>query len=347
MAILADVAKLAGVSTTTASRVLNNKMVMPISQATIERIQDAARALNYRPNSMARALATGRNQVIGLYSVAMTHPQITQMLEAVERRARELGYLLIVSSNLDELSNRARVDGLLALGLPTDLDFMPLSENPNSNALKVIYVNRSTEILPRTISWDDAEGVAQAVRYLIDLGHRNIALLCGYSQAFAVSDPKIGGFRNALETARQSGFPVEGRAFWSEQRPNWRNMSEQFDNGYDATRQVRAEWAAATAIIADNDYMAAGAIRALREAGLSAPQDMSVVGYTDTGMAYCTTPALTSVRTPIAEAGIQAVERLIGELEAKESEEEKSTENGWMIPTRLVVRDSCAAPRIS
>ena len=94
MAILADVARRAGVSTTTASRVLNNKMVMPISQATIERIHEAARELNYRPNSLARALATGRNQVLGLYSVVMTHPQFTQMLEAVERRARELGFTL-------------------------------------------------------------------------------------------------------------------------------------------------------------------------------------------------------------------------------------------------------------
>lgn len=345
MAILADVARRAGVSTTTASRVLNNKMVMPISQATIERIHEAARALNYRPNSMARALATGRNQVIGLYSVAMTHPQITQLLEAVERRARELGYLLIVSSNINELSDRARVDGLLALGLPTDLDFIPLSENPNSDALTVFYVNRSTQVLPRTISWDDAEGVAQAVRYLVELGHRNLALLCGYSRAIEANDPKIGGFQSALDAAAQDGIAVEGRAFWSEQRPNWRDMNGQFDNGYDAARDLLAQWPHATAIIADNDYMAAGALRALREAGLSVPEDVSVMGYTDTGMAYCTTPALTSIRTPIAEAGVQAVERLIQELEAKKTEEEESAETGWMIPTRLMIRDSCAAPR--
>jgi LacI family transcriptional regulator len=320
-------------------------MVMPISQATIERIHEAARELNYRPNSLARALATGRNQVLGLYSVVMTHPQFTQMLEAVERRARELGYLLIVSSDLKELSNRSRVDGLLAMGLPTDLDFIPLSEMPEEDALKVVYVNRSTEVLPRTISWDDAEGVGQAVRYLVELGHRKIALLCGYSHELESVDPKVPGFWSALRLAEQEGNAVEGRIFWSEQRPNWRNMNAQFDNGYDTTREMIAQWPELTAVVADNDYVAAGAIRALREAGLSVPEDVSIVGYTDSGMAYCTTPALTSVRTPIAEAGVQAIERLIQELESKKTEAEEDSEAGWMIEPRLIIRESCVAPR--
>jgi LacI family transcriptional regulator len=315
-------------------------MVMPISQATIDRIQDAARALNYRPNPMARALATGRNQAIGLYSVAMTHPQFMQMLEAVERRARELGYLVIVSSMLDGLNDRGRVDGLLALGLPTDLDFIPMAGNTGPDALGVVYVNRSTVVLPRTISWDDAAGIGQAARYLAGLGHRHIAMLCGYSRALEANDPKVEGFHEALRRETAEGTAVAGRVFWSEQRPNWRDMNAQFDNGYDAAREMQNAWPQATAIIADNDHIAAGAVKALREQGLSVPGDISVIGYTDSSMAYCTVPALTSVRTPIAESGVRGVERLIREIETGEGEEE-----GEALPTRLVLRESCATPR--
>jgi len=339
MATLADVARRAGVSTTTVSRVLNNKMIMPISQRTIERIHDAARALNYRPNTMARALATGRNQAIGLYSVAMTHPQFMQMLEAVERRARELGYVVIVSSTLDGLNDRGRVDGLLAFGLPTDLDFIAMAADPGPDALRVVYVNRSTEVLPRTISWDDASGVGQAVRYLVELGHRHIALLCGYSRALETNDPKVEGFYQALRRHASEGTAF-GRVFWSEQRPICRDMNAQFDNGYDMAREMRDAWPEATAIIADNDHIAAGAVKALREQGLSVPEDVSVIGYTDSSMAYCTMPALTSVQTPIAESGARGVERLIREIENGEGADE-----GEALPTRLVLRESCAPPR--
>ena len=334
MATLADVSRRAGVSMTTVSRVLNNKMVMPISPSTIERIHEAARDLNYRPNPRALALATGRNQAIGLYSVAMTHPQFTQMLEAVERRAHELGYLVIVSSTLDVINDRGRVDGLLVLGLPTDPDFLGLAEIAEENRPLTVFVNRSTRVLPRTISWDDAEGIAQAVRYVMALGHRRIALLCGYSGKLEGFDPKAAGFRDALRETPGA----EGRVFWSEGRPDWRNVADQFDNGAGLGRALLRDWPEATALIATNDHVAAGAVRGLRESGRDVPHDMSVVGYTDSTAAHCTTPALTSVRTPIAEAGVMALEWLVQAV-GKEGEEMMAAQ---MLPTRLVCRDSCA-----
>jgi DNA-binding LacI/PurR family transcriptional regulator len=119
--------------------------------------------------------------------------------------------------------------------------------------------------------------------------------------------------------------------------PNQRKDGAQCENGYLATQTLIQEGVPFTAIVARNDFLALGALRALKEAGLSVPQNVSVVGYTDSIHAVCADPPLTSVRTPIAEAGEIAVERLIRSIEDRES-----TFEGTMLPTTLEVRQSSA-----
>src|SRR4029453_1954665 len=115
---LSDVARQSGVSVATVSRVLNNKMNPPLPQATNPRILRAAEELDYRPNPLARALATGRTHTMGLFSQELTDPHFAQMLEAVEAKARSLGYHLIVSSSLEGVTPAGRVDGTIILGRP-------------------------------------------------------------------------------------------------------------------------------------------------------------------------------------------------------------------------------------
>jgi len=324
---LADVAKRSGVSVATASRVLNNKMVMPIPPATVERIRRAARELEYRPNAIARALATGKTHTLGLYSQEMTDPHFAQMLEAVEAKARALGFHLIVSSTLDEVSRRGRVDGLLTLGSPTDARFAGLTDR-----LATVFVYHSSVPQPNLVAWSDEDGMYLATKHLLELGHRQIVGLLCYGERFPYA--KAEGFRKALAEADTHGIEC-----WEAFHADQLKQGNQFENGYLATQQLLQSGETFTAIVARNDFLALGALRALRAAGIAVPEQVSVVGYTDSVYALCADPPLTSVRTPIAEAGEIAVERLVRSIEGEEA-----SFPGIMLPTSLTLRQSCAPP---
>lgn len=326
---LADVARRSGVSIATASRVLNNKMVMPIPPATVERIKQAARELEYRPNLVARALATGKTHTLGLYSVEMTDPHFAQMLEAVETKARARGYHLIVSSSLDSVSRRGRVDGTLILGSPNNPEFAALPDR-----LPTIFVFSDRQPRPNLVAWNDVEGVFRGTKHLLDLGHRQIVGLFCYGEETTPPHSKVTGYRQAMQEA--GAEPIE---CWEVSQPDQIAHGSQFENGYRAVRKLLREGRKLTAIVARNDFLALGALRALREAGRPVPQSVSVVGYTDSIHALCADPPLTSVRTPIAEAGEIAVERLIGSIDSGETHC-----RGTLLPTSLTIRQSCAPP---
>ncbi len=326
---LADVAKHAGVSTATASRVLNNRMVMPISAATMDRVKRAARDLDYRPNPMARALLTGRTHALGLFSREMGDPHFMQLLEAAESEALQLGYHLVVSSSQGAVGGPGRVDGLLVFGAPEQQ-----GRARRSDGFPVITVNSTLDPEPDTIGWSDAEGMYSAVRHLAELGHRRIAGLFCYGEEPHADSPKLVGFRRAVEQ-----YGVEWRPYWRGRDPFEVHQTNQFDNGYLAAQDLLSDWQGFTGIVARNDYIALGALRALREAGKSVPGEVSVVGYNDSMLATCADPPLTSIRTPIAVAGAMAVQLLVQALNGG------SVEHGCtMLPVSLTVRGSTARP---
>lgn len=327
---LADVARRAGVSTATASRVLNGKMVMPIPAATVERIRHAAQELDYRPNAHARALLSGRSYALGLYSREMTDPHFGQMLEAADAEARRLGYHLVVSSVLESICGEGRTDGVIFVGSPGEPRFERAPRR-----VPAVYVGGAVRPGPNMIAWSDAEGMHAAARHLIDLGHRRIAGLFCYGGEPAEPVPKLDGFRRAVESAG-----VTWRAYWHGVDPYEVRETNQFENGYVAARQLLSDWSECTAIVARNDFIALGALRAFREAGRRVPDDVSVVGYTDSVLATCADPPLTSVRTPFARAGTMAVELL-----ARAAQAGAMRFDGVLLPTSLTVRGSCAPPR--
>ena len=323
MATLTDVAHKAGVSPGLASRVLNNKMVMPIPQTTIERIKRAAAELEYHPNSLARALVTGRTHAIGLYYSNMTDPHFTRMLAAVEKKAVELGYHLLVSSDPKLLLKSGRADGVLAVTLPA---ISQLTEQQGGKPVTFVYPSREPQ--PNCVTWSDFEGARLAVQYLLDLGHLRTIVLLGNTPESNPPSEKVAGFRAALKA---------GGAQWREVFGTLN--SDQIEEGRLLIHRLLGEREPFTAILARNDFLAVGAMQALCEAGIPVPQEVSVVGYNDTILARCTAPLLTSVRTPFAEAGVLALEKLV---EAIGSDEKEFA--GMTLPITLIERDSCAPP---
>jgi LacI family transcriptional regulator len=321
---LADVAKQAGVSVATVSRVLNNKMVMPISEATIARIRDAATELGYRANPVARALATGRTNALGLFSDEITDPHFAQMLEAVEERATALGYQLLVSASLRSLLENSRTDGTILLGLPGSFPDLEVTTRP------VVYVNNAHTPMPHLIAWDDAQGMRQVIEYLAELGHTQIAALWCYGEPFPQVSRKVEGFRSAT-----SALGLKTIECWDKVSPHRSEFAAQFEDGYHAVKRLLDAGTPFTAIVARNDFLALGALRALREVRIQVPEEVSVVGYTDSVHAVCADPPLTSVRTPIAEAGVMAVDQLVAAIIAPDQRFDNS-----FLPTSLIVRDS-------
>jgi DNA-binding LacI/PurR family transcriptional regulator len=324
MSTLTEVAKRAGVSPSLVSRVLNDKLAMPIPQATILRVREAAAELGYRPNALARALATGRTHTLGLHYGNMTDPHFARMLEAVEAKAAAKGYHLLVSSDMKSLLGSGRVDGALIVGLPEELEQPPRAARNRP----IVYVSPGQAIIPNGVIWNDVEGAACAVEHLIALGHRRIAGLFGDYSEEGPPQAKVLGFRRAVQNANLQSVELYGRY-----------SSDQIENGCHLTRELLRSQPGCTALFARNDYLAVGALEALQESARRVPSDFSVVGYNDTILARCATPRLTSLHTPFAEAGVRALENLVQLIESGEA-----AFPGTALPVTLTERDSCAPP---
>lgn len=325
MATLADIARQADVSTGTVSRVLNNKMPMPISQATVDRIRQVAQQLNYQPNAVARALATGKTHTIGLYYRGTTETMFIRILEAVEARARERGYHLIVSSNLESFSAQSAIDGLIYIASLNDLTIqLPPCRKPT------VYVSpsREPEIERNLVTWSESEASHLAVEHLATLGHRLIAAFWGdYIDSKPVA-PRVAGFRAAV-----AEFGIESVELFAEMHP------DSIEVGMRQMQRMLDEHPDVTAVYARNDYLALGALKALQRAKIDVPEQMSLIHYGNSVLSHAVYPELTSVSHPNAEASVMALERLI--------EMSESGGKGFdtiPLPITLCRRASCAPP---
>jgi DNA-binding LacI/PurR family transcriptional regulator len=326
---LADVARLAAVSPSTVSRVFNNKMVMRIPPLTIDRIRQAASDLSYSPNRLARALATRRTQALGFYTREMTDPHGALLLDCIEAAARELGYHVLVSSHLASIAGSAQVDGIVAL---SEEDLL------SHTTLPQVTIALRSELPRNTIGWSDYEGGRQAARHLAELGHRRIAAL------YIVPAPgKQEGFRAAAQDLGLSICEfVDGRgAEFLHTQEAYRTFFQKA--GFDAAMALLEKHRDITAIFTRNDVLAMGVLQALYSRGIAVPRQMSLISYSDTILAQCAAPAITSVHTPIVEAGKLAVVKLIELIEGG-----AATFESVILPTTLVKRDStaCASPAL-
>jgi LacI family transcriptional regulator len=325
-----DVARAAGVSVATVSRVVNAKG--SVTASTEERVREAIRRLDYVPHVGARSLTTRRTHVVGVVLPEMHGDFFSEIIRGIEAVARPAGYHVLVSgshSDPEETEEvlqtlHGRVDGLLLMMPGPDLGRLDRSLPHRTPA---ILLNGSGSTAHPTLRVDNRRGARLAVDHLLDLGHRRIAHLRG-PQANADAAERQRGYREALaarDVAVEPDLELPG---------DFREES-----GFAAGERLARLTPRPTAVFAANDAMAIGCLAALRAASLAVPRDLSLVGFDDVPMARYLTPALTTVKVPIAEVGSRAMERLL-RIVTHETDEGERDE--VVVPT-LSVRSSTLA----
>lgn len=322
---MADVARRAGVSGQTVSRVVNASP--RVDPQTRVRVETAMADLGYRPHRAARALRTGRTQTIGLLVSTLATVGNSRMLQAVADAAASRGYALTVVTlgagtgipqAFERLSEQG-VDGVVVLNEASAL----ARDAPTPRDLELVVLDapaggRGADFGFSIVQSDHAGGARQAAIHLLALGHRTVHLIGGPEASFAASE-RERGWRLALAAA---GAPEPGVI-----RGDWTAAS-----GHSAAQALAAD-PAVTAVFAANDQMALGVIRALADAGRRVPEDVSVVGFDDIADAADYRPPLTTVRQGFDALGELAVAALIDWIESGRRRVET-------VPTTLVLRAS-------
>jgi DNA-binding LacI/PurR family transcriptional regulator len=330
---MADVARMAGVSDMTVSRVLNEHP--GVRSVTRARVLAAMEWLDYRPNAAARALVTGRSRTLGVVSFDSTYYGPAATLLGIEQAARNAGYLvniIMVRSSGPrtgrEIAEHLRAqsfDGIILAAphgwttdavrhLPADVPLVAIDVDETQRSVTVVGVGQSA-------------GVVRATEYLLGLGHETVWHVAG--PADRVGSPAA----RTRERAWRDTLVEAGRTVPPVLRGDWTARS-----GYEQIRSVAGR-ERITAVFAANDQMALGALRALREARLDVPGEVSLVGYDDVPEAAYYWPPLTTVRQDFAEVGRRGLDLLLEQIGGA-----PRTEQLVVVEPELVVRQSSGPP---
>ncbi|WP_341996821.1 LacI family DNA-binding transcriptional regulator [Microbacterium sp. LWH7-1.2] len=323
-----DVAKHAGVSHMTVSRVLNGHP--NIRESTRERVLQAIDEMNYTRSSIARALATRRAMRIGVLVDGPVQFGPNSTLRALESAARDVGYSVSAFSISDDEDSQMD-DGVVELvtqGVDALCVIAPRASSldllrQQSTGLPTIVIKAEQDAVWHTVAVDQRAGATLAVTHLIELGHRSIAHLAGPLEWYDARE-RDGGWRDALALACLP-IPPSVAGDWTS------------DYGYEYGRGL--DVSEVTAVFAANDQMALGLIHGLADRGLSVPGDISVVGFDDLPDARHFLPPLTTVRQDFAALGELALKQIVAAIEGDEAVHHD------MIEPRLVLRSSTSRPR--
>ncbi|AYY15440.1 LacI family DNA-binding transcriptional regulator [Actinobacteria bacterium YIM 96077] len=326
---MADVARHAGVSSQTVSRVSNG--YPGVVDSTRQRVLAAMRELGYRPNSAARALKSGEFRTIGVILFTLATTGNVRTLEAITTSAAREGYAITIIpvavptqdgvhgafTRLGELA----VDAVIVIMEVHLLDTSTVTLPPG---VPVVVVSADAGDRYSVVDTDQADGTRQAVRHLLDLGHRTVWHVAGPEESFAAGH-RADTWRAILES---DGRPVPPML-----RGDWSTES-----GYQAGLQLLRE-SGCTAVFVANDQMALGVLRAFHEGGRRVPHDVSVVGFDDIAEASSFIPPLTTVHQDFTETGHRCVEGVLRQMRT-DAPERGTT----LVPTWLVPRASTAPP---
>ncbi len=330
---LANVAKLAGVATSTASIALNNKR--RVSPSTRARVLAAAQTLGYQPNAVASRLASQRTNVIAVVVPSLANPFFATIVHELQRKVLRAGFDIIMYNTEDDVQLEAkhiesllrnRVDGVVFIGQHTG------ASHPNDHILRmlpdrgiqVVLVERQMDNAPIAQIYADKEvGARNGVRHLISLGHRRIAMVAGFLD-IGGSFLRRRGYEKAL---KEAGIPVNADLV----------VDGSFTplGGYQAAKELLSRHPDVSAIFVANDLMSIGVLKALQEGGKTVPVDVSIIGFDNIPESRFLNPSLSTVDVPTRRLGQAAAEVLLSGLNGK-----SVSPRTLVIPVELIIRES-------
>ncbi len=329
MATMKDIARLAGVSTSTVSHVINKSRF--VSDEIAERVNNAAQQLNYAPSALARSLKMNRTKTIGMLVTTSTNPFFGEVVKGVERSCYHQGYNLILcntegdnqrmKASINTLLQK-RVDGLLLMC--STLEGERLDVFDRYPDIPIVVMDWGPILFASDKIQDNSlQGGYMAAKHLIECGHKEIGCITGPLIRHQ-AQMRYEGYKRALAEA---GIAIN---------PDWIVESDfECEGGYQAFEKLYQRGKLPSALFVSNDMMAMGVIQAARQRGLRVPDDLSLIGYDDVHIAKFMTPALTTIHQPKYRLGKAAVDTLLYRLENPDT-----TAQVVQLEPTLVVRNS-------
>lgn len=333
MPTIRDVAQLAGVAVSTASAALNRSA--PVSEDVVTKVEEAVRAIGYVPHGGAQSLRSGQSRLIGLIVPNIANPYFSAIARTIENVCLSSGYLSVVystgqddirESQVLRMMRQQRVAGLIII--PTRSDAEHGRRLRAEIHVPTLLLDMSVEGLGcDVVKLDNVQATRMATEHLIGLGHRRIGVLTGLA-GLATSQDRLQGY---LEAHVALGIKTDPSLL----------LPGDFDQttAFTSVTEVMKRPHPPTALVAFSNVMTLGAMLAIRNLGLSIPQDVSLVGIDDLDFAELLTPPLTVVRAPVAEMAERSIRLVLEELETKR----QPVGQVEVFPPQLVVRASCLA----
>lgn len=330
MSTIRDVARRAGVAPITVSRVINNSGY--VSERTRRRVEKAITELNYVPNALAQGLRFNKTNVIALVLSDITNPFWTTVARGAEDAASEENYSVILCNTDEDVAKhdkyaqlllRRQVDGFLLVPVSDAVDTIRFIQQQD---VSLVILDRQMPGVSVDVVRADSEGGAyELTRYVIELGHRRIAILSG-PEIISTSTQRVAGYKRALQDAHLK-VDLELVSFGSFYQ----------DSGYERTMKLLALSRPPTAIFAGNNFIAIGMMKALYDSGLRIPEDMSVVGFDDLPPGLLVQPFLTVADQSAYEMGYRATKLLLERI----ANSAQPAYQEIVLPTQLIIRQSC------
>lgn len=332
-ATIHDVARAAGVSIGTVSRVINRRG--RTGSSTQQRVNKAIATLGYRPNTVAQSMRTQTTRTVALLVHDIGNPIFATAARAAQSELERADYLLVLASaganseaSAVRLLGQRRMDGIIGF-LRREDDAETLAALREFDGALVLF-DRAMDVTADVVLTDHAGGMNRATRHLLDLGHRDIALVGGASSIFPGRE-RVRGFLEAFQ-ARGLAPPLH----------LIRDQSLEAAYGFREASGLLHGEARPTAIIAAGNQLLEGVLAAVRAAGLAIPRDISLVGFDDSAVARLALPPVTVVERDVAQMGTMAAQMLLERLRLGREHPAQKV----VLPTELVLRESCAPPPV-
>ncbi|KNF09488.1 transcriptional regulator, LacI family [Gottschalkia purinilytica] len=329
-ATIKDVAKMAGVSISTVSRVINDSK--PVSPEIRKVVLEVIEELGYKPNEIARTLVTKKSFLIGVIVTDLGDSYIAEMVRGIEEVGKMYDYDIILCSTFGDKSaeikylqllNTKQVEGIILISniLNEEMD-----DHIKKSRIPFVYLNRYyyDQDYP-TVTIDNFEAAYEMTNYLISLGHTNIVYVANSEKEHSLEMMKLEGYRKAIsenELCKEIIYFTKGR---------------NIDDGYNVARDIVNHEEDVTAIFCSYDELAIGVLSYLHDNNIKVPSEMSVTGFGDIKIASIFRPTLTTIKEPFYDIGAVAIRRIIKELKG-----EKMDKNDIILPFQIQKRNSCS-----